>query len=110
MPTLPVDHVSAAFDLLAEKQVDMVLGPSFDGGYHLIGWKRPYPALVRDVEMSTPTVVADTLELADAAGVEVALGPCWYDVDRPEDLDHLAADRAAMGLHTRRFFEEAAWS
>ncbi len=101
VPTLPAAHLTLAFDRLADDGVDVVLGPSDDGGYHLIGWKRPYPALVTGVRMSTPRVLADTLAAADAAGVRVELLPGWYDVDRPEDLDRMAAGEVPR--HTRAF-------
>ncbi len=110
VPTLPSDHVVEAFDILAGHRADVVIGPSDDGGYHLVGWSHPHPALVREVEMSTPRVVADTLALAAAHGVRVALLPNWYDVDRPEDLDRLTAELRSgttVGRHTRAFLEQA---
>ena len=95
VPTLPSAHLAMAFDLLADPDVDVVIGPSEDGGYHLIGWKRRHASLVLGVEMSTPDVAADTLAQADAAGLRVATIPTWYDVDRPEDLDRVRADATA---------------
>ena len=109
VPTLPAWHVSAAFDLLVDETVDVVLGPSEDGGYHLIGWKRPQPRLLLEVEMSTPRVLQETLDLAAAEGVRVALLPSWYDVDVPEDFDRVMAEvsaGSAGGRHTREFFEQ----
>ena len=106
VPTLPADHVWAAFDLLDDDDVDVVLGPSEDGGYHLIGWKRSHPRLVRDVQMSTPHVLQDTLRLAEANDVRVVLLPNWYDVDVPADLERVGAElrhSAAGGHHTREF-------
>ena len=108
VPTLPAWHVTKAFDLLADEAVDMVLGPSEDGGYHLIAWKRPYPRLVRPVQMSTSRVLADTLDLAKSDGVRVALLPRWYDIDKPEDLERLEAEirsGSPLASHTSRFFE-----
>ena len=66
-----------------------MLGPAADGGYYLIGWKQPHPTVVRGIEMSTPSVLADTLERAAAAGLRVALLDEWYDVDEPADLARL---------------------
>ncbi len=110
VPTLPRSHLADAFDRLADDGTDVVIGPSDDGGYHFIGWKRPYPALVRKVEMSTPRVVTDTLALATALGIRVQLVDSWYDVDLPADLDRLTAElrsgTAAAG-HTRAFLESA---
>jgi pyruvate-formate lyase-activating enzyme len=86
---------------------DVVIGPCDDGGYYLIGLKRPQPRLLRDVEMSTPHVVRDTLALAEQLGLRVALLPAWYDVDTVAELARLrtevAALPAAVARHTRTF-------
>lgn len=111
VPTLPSWHLSEAFEQLADDRVDVVLGPSDDGGYHLIGWKRHHPRLVREVEMSTPRVLKDTLALAALAGLKVSLLPPWYDIDEPDDLERLVADvraGSAVGTHTRGFLEQYA--
>ena len=104
-PTLPVAYLSAAFDLLGG--ADVVLGPAEDGGYYLIGVERPQSALLRQVPMSTPRVLEDTLALAQRQGISVALLPRWYDVDTARDLARLRADLVATpGLsarHTRDF-------
>lgn len=108
-PTLPSRHVEEAFVRLGDETVDMVLGPTDDGGYYLIGWKRAYPHLVRDVTMSTPHVLRDTLDLAAASDVRVSLLASWYDVDEPPDLDRVETDLGALlegGRHTRRFLEK----
>lgn len=106
-PTLPVDYLTAAFETLAGK-ADVVLGPSDDGGYYLLGLKRPAPRLLREVQMSTPTVTADTLALAKEEGLRVELLPTWYDVDDAAALARLGADLAQAPTdaapHTRAFF------
>ncbi|RME51412.1 MAG: glycosyltransferase [Caldilineae bacterium] len=105
-PTLPAAHLQAAFDALAG-ETDVVLGPSDDGGYYLIGLKRPAPRLLRGVTMSTPTVLRDTLALAAEAGLRVHLLPPWYDVDDPASLARLRAELAhappGVAPHTRAF-------
>ncbi len=109
-PTLPQGRVAAAFAALDDDAVDVCLGPAHDGGYYLIGWKRTHPRLVRDVTMSTPRVLDDTLRLAAELGLGVRLLEPWYDVDRPADLDrmerelHTTTDTAR---HTRRFLAAA---
>lgn len=92
-PSLPVEHLAAAFDALA-RGAEVVFGPCDDGGYYLIGASRPVPRLLRDVKMSTPTVLADTLALAAADGLRVALLPPWFDVDELADLRRLAQELA----------------
>lgn len=111
-PTLPADYLSQAFVVL--KEVDVVLGPTRDGGYYLIGMKRPHPHLLRQVRMSTPHVLADTLALAESAGLTTALLPAWYDIDTIEDLHQLEAEIAGSNqngsvAHTRRWLAQVAW-
>ena len=63
-PAIPPGYLTAAFAALDEEETDAVFGPSDDGGYYLIGWKRPYTRLLREVTMSTSHVLADTLAIA----------------------------------------------
>lgn len=108
-PSLPASLIAAAFERLGRPDVDVVLGPAEDGGYYLIGWKRPHPRLVREVEMSTPEVLADTLAIAAEEGLRVELLPSWYDVDEPVDLDRLLHDVAGgapCGANTLTFLND----
>lgn len=102
-PTLPPRHVERALELL--DRANVVLGPSEDGGYYLIATSRPVPALLREVKMSTPTVLQDTLSIAQREGLRVALLPIWYDVDTPQDLEklqrELANGKGNTAPHTR---------
>jgi glycosyltransferase A (GT-A) superfamily protein (DUF2064 family) len=105
-PDLSGEYIREAFARL-ERGADVALGPADDGGYYLIGLRAPQPHLLREVPMSTPTVLADTLALADALGLRVELLPAWYDVDTVAELRRLAAAlRAAppnIAPHTRAF-------
>jgi len=106
-PTLPVAYVQQAFARLNDAEV--VLGPCDDGGYYLIGLTRPQPRLLREVQMSTPTVKRDTLALAKEEGLKTALLPTWYDVDTITELERLKddLDRTNDGVagHTRNFLQ-----
>ena len=111
-PTLPAAYLSQAFERLTN--ADVVLGPTRDGGYYLIGLKQPQPHLLRQVQMSTPNVLSDTLKLAEATGLTVSLLPSWYDVDTIADLHQL--DREITGMNannsapaTRRWLAETNW-
>ncbi len=108
-PTLPSEYLRQAFELLAD-DVEVVLGPSDDGGYYLIGLKRPAPRLLRDVRMSTAHVLADTLHIAQEEGRRVALLPAWYDVDDRAALERLLAELRAgetgTAAHTRSVLEK----
>jgi len=100
-PTLPTSYLRQAFDNLAD--ADIVLGPTRDGGYYLIGMKQPQPQLLRDVQMSTPHVLSDTLILAEASGLTVSLLPTWYDVDTIEELYQLDDEIAGLSANGRAF-------
>ena len=65
-PTLPAAHLALAFAPCLTAQTWRWARD--DGGYYLIGVRRPAPRLLREVRMSTPTVLADTLALAEEEG------------------------------------------
>ncbi len=86
IPTLPLAHLDSAFALFADSRNDVVIGPSEDGGYYLLGTRRLHPTLFENINWSTPTVFAETLAQAQGAGLQIALVPAWYDVDERDDL------------------------
>ena len=75
---------------------DVVLGPSRDGGYYLIGlrgrWDDRLATLFRDVAWGTSDVLATTLRHAAAAGLRVARLSPREDVDTIHELRRLAAE------------------
>jgi hypothetical protein len=87
-PTLPLKFVLQAAQRL--DAVDLVFGPSEDGGYYLLGQRRLYREIFKGVTWGGAAVLADTLAKLDPSSVE--LSPLWYDVDRPGDLARLRAD------------------
>jgi len=105
-PTLPSACLAQAFTAL-ESGADVTLGPCDDGGYYLIGLKRPAPRLLREVHMSTPGVTQETLALAAAEGLKVNLLPTWYDIDEITSLQRLLRELEESGpeiaSHTRAF-------
>jgi len=84
-PDLPRKVVLSSFRLLGQGS-DVTFGPCRDGGYYLVGLRRPSPALFRNIPWSTPSVLARSLETAEALGLKVSLLPRWRDLDRFEDL------------------------
>ncbi len=98
IPSLPAHHITQAFDLLRTK--DVVLGPSIDGGYYLVGVSRPILEIFEDVEWSTPRVLSQTLDRILRAGNTLGLVPPWFDVDTPDELDLLLAHARATKLAT----------
>lgn len=93
-PTLPGRVVEQAVAALRQPGDRVVFGPASDGGYYLIGLKRPHPALFEGIAWSTPTVLAQSLERAAASGLPATLLPMWYDVDDAETLAVLEAELA----------------
>lgn len=93
LPNLPESFIRAAVDCLRAGS-DLVLGPTEDGGYYLIGLRVPRSHLFDGIRWSTPTVLADTIARARASGVEPDLLPPWYDVDDHRSLDRLRSDLA----------------
>ncbi|MBI4514478.1 MAG: TIGR04282 family arsenosugar biosynthesis glycosyltransferase [Deltaproteobacteria bacterium] len=71
-------------------RAEVVLGPSADGGYYLIGMRQPHD-LFSGIEMSTPRVLAETLAKAQTAGLRVHLLPESFDVDEESDVARLRA-------------------
>jgi glycosyltransferase A (GT-A) superfamily protein (DUF2064 family) len=69
--------------------------------------------LLRQVQMSTPHVLADTLALAEATGLIVSLLPTWYDVDTITDLHRLdkeiVASHNGIAAATRRWLAQTDW-
>lgn len=106
-PTLPANYLVQAFAEL--ERAEVVLGPCEDGGYYLIGLTQPQPRLLREVQMSTANVLADTLALADELKLRVALLPTWYDVDTIAELTRLRQELSqtsdGSGRHTRAFLK-----
>ena len=90
-PDLPGKLVTAARQALEGGGADLVLGPSPDGGYYLVGLKKPEPRLFQGISWSSATVLADTLEKAHTLSLTVHLLPSWPDIDTIDDLKAFAA-------------------
>ena len=80
-PTLPPGLLVEAAARLAAPGERIVLGPSTDGGYYLLGMSRLHARLFEDIAWSTDVVCRQTIERAAEIGLEVAMLPEWYDVD-----------------------------
>jgi rSAM/selenodomain-associated transferase 2/rSAM/selenodomain-associated transferase 1 len=89
-PDLNAASVARAFGILRREEV--VLGPALDGGYYLIGLRRPRPDLFVDMPWSTPRVLEGTVARLDAAGIHPARLRVLRDVDRVADLRAAAPD------------------
>ncbi len=85
-PDLPRSIINESFGLLLSKQAEVVLGPCHDGGYYLVGLRKPYPELFRNIPWSTKNVLSTTLEKAGKMGLNVRLLSRWNDLDTFEDI------------------------
>jgi len=81
-----------AFSELREH--DLVIGPSADGGYYLLGMKNLYKALFGEIDWSTDRVLEQTLEKANSLSLSVACLPELNDIDTIEDLKKAGWDEA----------------
>ena len=108
-PSLPAGYIDQAFAALDDPGVDAVLGPTSDGGYYLIGMRRPHPALFERIRWSTEVVAAETRERAAEAGIRLVDIASWYDLDTVDDLRVLLEDVRRTGDNraprTRAFVE-----
>lgn len=85
-PTLPSAFLAEAVRVLAAPGDRIVLGPSTDGGYYILGCKRVHRRLFEDITWSTEAVARQTLERAAELGLAVHMLPVWYDVDDAASL------------------------
>ena len=100
-PTLPISYISKALTLLDSR--DIVIGPSTDGGYYLIGFSAAnvavaVPFVFEKISWSTADVFQQTMTRICPAKATVGLLPPWYDIDTAEDLAFLYAHISAMRL------------
>ena len=111
-PTVPAANFEQAVELLAALGDRTVLGPSDDGGYYLIGLKKPHRHVFENIDWSTERVLNQTMQRANDIELEVKLLPTGYDVDdakglrrlRDELLRNKSGSSSEVAPSTRRFF------
>jgi len=109
-PSLPSSYLENALQLLAGN--DIVIGPSDDGGYYLLGMNGRFTFLFKGVEWSSDRVFEQTLERVVSAGLKAYIMPAWYDVDTSADLSRLALDLRNgqdQAPATANFLEKLRW-
>ena len=92
-PHLPPSILEAAFEILTAH--DMVVGPTHDGGYYLVGAKAAHPALFHGDGMGTKSALETLLARARELQLSVGFTDTFYDIDVEGDLTRLAAELAA---------------
>jgi len=83
-PKMSIEILSAARQALSRH--DVVIGPAADGGYYLIGMKKPYSLLFHNMAWSTPLVFERSLDRCRVHGLSVATLPVLSDIDDEADL------------------------
>jgi uncharacterized protein len=99
-PGLTPERLAAAFDALQSNPA--VLGPATDGGYYLIGLRRPVPELFQGVKWGTDTVLRESLQILERIGLKPMLLEPLDDLDRAEDLPAWQHLVQAEEAHSRR--------
>ncbi len=89
-PNVPLVEVQEAFEHL--KTSDVVLGPTEDGGYYLVGAAKRVPPIFAEIPWSTPEVLPKTIACLDNEGLSYTTLDPWYDVDEIYDLHRLVED------------------
>jgi rSAM/selenodomain-associated transferase 1 len=89
-PHLPGSVLEKAFETLAAR--DVVVGPTYDGGYYLVGAIASYPTLLTGDGMGTGNALERLLSRARDLDLSVGSVDLFYDIDVAEDLVQLAAD------------------
>jgi rSAM/selenodomain-associated transferase 1 len=103
-PHLPASVLGRAFETLTEH--DVVVGPTHDGGYYLVGAKAPHPALFDGDGMGTRSALDVLLARARELQLSVGFTDPFYDIDVEDDLIRLAAE---LHLAPARAQRTAGW-
>lgn len=103
-PHLPRSVLENAFERLAIQ--DLVVGPTRDGGYYLVGAKTSHPTLFTGDGMGTNSALERLLARAGTLGLSVGFADPFYDIDVADDLIRLAAE---LRLAPARAPRTAAW-
>jgi rSAM/selenodomain-associated transferase 1 len=106
-PHLPRSVLEVAFEMLAAHE--MVVGPTHDGGYYLVGAKAAHPTLFISDGLGTSSALERLLSRARTLELSVGLAETFYDVDVADDLNRLAAElrlAPARAPRTARWLQE----
>jgi uncharacterized protein len=103
-PHLPPTVLEDAFETLASH--DLVVGPTHDGGYYLVGAKACHPTLFAHDGMGTSSALERLLSCSRTLELSIGYAEPFYDVDVPDDLTRLVAE---LRLAPTRAPRTAAW-
>jgi uncharacterized protein len=103
-PHLPASVLESAFEALLDS--DVVVGPTHDGGYYLVGAKASHPALFKGDGMGTQSALDNLLARAGTLQLSVGFTDPFYDIDVAADLVRLATE---LKLAPARAPRTASW-
>jgi len=103
-PHLPSSNLESAFGILATH--DVVIGPTHDGGYYLVGAKAAHASLFESDAMGTKSALEQLLTRTKALELSTGFAESFYDIDIASDLTRLAAE---LRLAPTRAPRTAAW-
>lgn len=91
LPPVPLNTFHEGFAQLSSGEKRVVLGPSSDGGYYLVGMSQPVPQIFSGMTWSHDQVLAETVQRLTRLGMDFTLLPQWFDVDEVGDIASLRA-------------------
>lgn len=103
-PHLPASRLKSAFKVLLS--ADLVVGPTHDGGYYLVGATAPHPGLFSDIAMGKMNALEVLLARAHAQKLSLGFTDPFYDIDVAADLSRLAEE---LRLAPERAPRTAVW-
>ena len=89
LPPVALNSFAYAFAQLSVVERRVVIGPSQDGGYYLIGMNQPVPEIFSGMTWSHQRVLAETTGKLTALGINFSILPEWFDIDTVQDIDRL---------------------
>lgn len=107
IPTISELVLSRAFNALDSSEV--VIGPTIDGGYYLIGMKKPHAEVFNDTFYGVNTVYKSTLYRMETLGIKYSQVDEWYDIDTYMDLKYMIdmsrKNECRIPVHTEKFLK-----
>lgn len=106
-PGLPTKFLEQAQEAL--NQADAVIGPSYDGGFYLLGLRTCPEGLLSGIRWSSATTCEETTTKLRAAGLTLEVLDPWFDVDTVQDLEKLNSMISTSEIqapNTKRFLED----
>lgn len=100
-PTLPKEYIQEAFYVLNKK--NLVIGPSCDGGYYLIGVRGAALPIFNNIKWGTKDVLKETLKrIPKKILPSFHLLPFWYDIDTKDDLEFLILHKRILNAAVQK--------